>query len=284
MTRPLRLVVPGGLYHLISRGNGGDDIYLDSRDRTGFLRILDLVVERFGWLCHAYCLMNNHYHLLVETPRPNLPPGMRQLNGVYAQRFNRRHDRRGHLFQARYRSIFVERESHLLATARYIVLNPIRAGICDHPNDYRWSSYRASAGVEGSPKFLTTAWILSQFGRRRDAAQAAYCTFVESQLAAAIDVRGERSGTSSFLRERHGIDPPLAEIKREQIEPLRRPLEEVFSESRYPVSAAYRAHGYALREIGEFLGCHYSTVSRRLREEEVAVQDLTPTEARPAVT
>ena len=283
MTRPLRLVLPGGLYHLISRGNGGDDIYLDSRDRTGFLRTLDLVVERFSWLCHAYCLMSNHYHLLIETPRPNLPVGMRQLNGVYAQRFNRRHDRRGHLFQARYRSIFVEKESHLLATARYIVLNPVRAAICDHPTDYGWSSYRATAGLEDRPKFLTAEWILAQFGRSRGAAQAAYRTFVESELAAAIDVRGERSGTASFLRERHGIDPRLAEIKREQIEPLRRSLEEVFAESRHPVSAAYRAHGYALREIAEFLGCHYSTVSRRLREEEVAVQDLTPNEARPAV-
>jgi putative transposase len=284
MTRPLRLVLPDGLYHVISRGNGGDDIYVDSPDRTGFMRILDLVVGRFGWLCHAYCLMTNHYHLLVETPRPNLPVGMRQLNGVYAQRFNRRRGRRGHVFQSRYRSIFVEKESHLLATARYIALNPVRAGICDHPKDYRWCSYRATAGLEGRPAFLTTDWILSQFGNRRAAAQEGYRTFVESDLAAAIDVRGERSGTPAFLQDRHGLDPPLAEIKREQIEPVRRPLEEVFAHSRHSIFAAYRLYGYALREIAEFLGCHYSTISRRLQEEEVAVQDLTPTEARSPVT
>jgi len=276
MARPLRLVLSNGLYHVISRGNAGGDIYLDSHDRSSFVRTLDLVVDRFGWLCHAYCLMSNHYHLLIETPKPNLPLGMRQLNGVYAQRFNRRHDRCGHLFQARYRSIFVEKETHLLATARYIVLNPIRAGICRHPQAYRWSSYRATAGSERPPTFLTTDWMLSQFGGSRRRAQEAYRAFVESEIAGAIEIRGERVGSMRFLRNRHGIDPPLAEIKREHIEPVRRPLEEILSQSPQPISDAYRVHGYTLREIAEYLGCHYSTISRRLRDQELAVQDLTP--------
>jgi putative transposase len=284
MARPLRIVLPDGLYHVISRGNAGGDIYLDLRDRNAFLRTLNLVVQRFSWLCHAYCLMRNHYHLLVETPRPNLPLGMRQLNGVFAQRFNRRHERCGHLFQARYRSILVEKETHLLATARYIVLNPVRAGICDHPSDYRWSSYRPTAGLETPANFLTTDWILSQFGTTCGRAQAAYRAFVESEVASALDIRGERIGTVPFLRDRHGIDPPLPEIKRDQIEPIRRPLKEIFARSPHPIYAAYRAHGYALREIAEYLGCHYSTVSRRLHEQELALQDLTPTEARVRLT
>ena len=285
VARPLRIVLPGGLYHVITRGNDRQHVFLDDDDFAAFRGVMGRVIDRFSWLCHTYCLMNNHYHLLIETPKPNLPDGMRQLNGVYAQGFNGRHGRCGHLFQARYRSILVEKDTHLLAVARYIVLNPIRAGICDHPGDYRWSSYRAIAGLEEVPPFLTTETILSQFGRRRRRAQAAYRTFVESGLSAAMDIRGERVGTESFLRDRHGIDPPLAEIKREQIEPVRPSLEELFSRSSSPIHAAYRAHGYALREIAEHLGCHYSTVSRRLREQEaeVALQDLTPNGARSAV-
>jgi REP-associated tyrosine transposase len=280
MARPLRIVIADGLYHLISRGNARQNVYLDAHDRSAFLATLARVVDRFGWLCHAYCLMSNHYHLLIETPKPNLPVGMRQLNGVYAQRFNRRHGRCGHIFQARYRSILVEKETHLLAVARYIVLNPVRAGICDDPGDYRWSSYRATAGREQVPGFLTTDSILSQLAPTRRKAQAAYRAFVEAELGAAIEVRGERLGNEPFLRNRHGYDPPLAEIKREQIEPARRPLDELFANSPNPIHAAYRGHGYALREIAEYLGCHYSTISRRLREQELALQDLTPMESR----
>lgn len=285
MARPLRIVVPGGLYHVITRGNDRQHVYLDADDFTAFRGILSQVVDRFSWICHSYCLMSNHYHLLIETPKPNLPVGMRQLNGVYAQGFNTRHGRCGHVFQARYRSILVEKDTHLLAVARYIVLNPIRAGICDHPGEYRWSSYRAIAGLEEIPPVITAETILSQFGPRRRRAQEAYRSFVESELSAAMDICGERVGTEPFLRDRHGIDPPLAEIKREQIEPVRPSLEELFSESSFPIHAAYRAYGYALREIAEYLGCHYSTVSRRLREQEadVALQDLTPTGARSAV-
>lgn len=262
---------PGGLYHVITRGNDRQHVFLDDDDFAAFRGVMGRVIDRFSWLCHTYCLMNNHYHLLIETPKPNLPDGMRQLNGVYAQGFNGRHGRCGHLFQARYRSILVEKDTHLLEVARYIVLNPIRAGIWDHPSDYRWSSYRAIAGLEEAAPFLTTETVLSSFGRRRRQAQAAYRSFVDSGLSAAMDVRGERVGTEPFLRDRHGIDPPIAEIKREQIEPVRRPLEDLFAESSYPIHAAYRVHGYALREIAEYLGCHYSTVSRRLREQEAEV-------------
>jgi putative transposase len=277
MARPLRIVVPGGLYHLMARGNARQNIYLDDRDHAGFLETLARVVDRFGWLCHAYCLMSNHYHLLIETPKPNLPVGMRQLNGVYAQRFNRRHGRCGHLFQARYRSILVEKETHLLAVARYIVLNPLRAGICDDPGDYPWGSYRATAGHEPPPRFLTTDSILGQFALTRRKAQARYRAFVRAGLTMALAIRGERVGSDPFLRDRHGHDPPLAEIKREQIEPVRRPLDDIFSNSRNPIRTAY-GHGYALREIAEHLGCHYSTISRRLRAQELALQDLTPNE------
>ena len=129
MSRPLRIEFPGALYHLTSRGDGRDDIYLTDDDRVLFLSVLGQACERFNWECHSYCLMTNHYHLMIETPDGNLSQGMRQLNGVYTQRFNQQHQRVGHVFQGRYKSILVQKESYLLELSRYIVLNPVRAGM-----------------------------------------------------------------------------------------------------------------------------------------------------------
>jgi putative transposase len=268
VARPLRILVPGGLYHLIARGNARAKVFLDEFDFAALLELAAKTVQRFGWICHAYCLLDNHYHLVVETPRPNLPLGMRQLNGVYAQRFNRRYNRCGHVFQARYRSILVEKETHLLSVCRYVVLNPVRAGSCDRPGDYRWSSYAATVGTTPAEPLLTTDWILAQFGGGRATARARYRAFVADGIGKALDVRGERVGAEAFLRDRLGHEPPLAEIPRSQIEPLRPPLAELFATAELPIATAHRQHDYRLREIAGYLGCHYSTVSRRLTEEE----------------
>jgi Transposase and inactivated derivatives len=163
---------------VIARGNAGGPIYRDDLDREHFLAGLDHTVDRHGWLCHAYCLMTTHYHAVVETPLPNLPQGMRQLNGSHASRYNRRHDRRGHVFEARYRSILVEGAQYLLAVCRYVVLNPVRAGLCDRPEEWPWSSYRATAGLAPTPRFLTTGTILGELGDSFVAAQTAYREFV----------------------------------------------------------------------------------------------------------
>ncbi len=141
MARPLRIEYPGALYHITARGNRKADIYLRSSDRYKFLEILEKTVGRYNWICHGYCLMNNHYHLLIETPDANLSKGMRQLNGIYTQYFNRVHDSVGHLFQGRFKSILVEKESYLLELCRYIVCNPVRANLCREPKDWKWSSY-----------------------------------------------------------------------------------------------------------------------------------------------
>lgn len=137
MARPLRLEFPGAVYHVTSRGNSKQDIFLDAKDRKLFLEVLSSVVARFKWLCHAYCLLGNHYHLIVETLEGNLSRGMRQLNGVYTQVFNRRHKKVGHLFQGRYKAILVEKETHLLALCRNVVLNPVRAGWVKRPGEPR---------------------------------------------------------------------------------------------------------------------------------------------------
>jgi REP element-mobilizing transposase RayT len=119
MARPLRIEFPGAVYHITSRGNAKQTIFLENQDRHKFLEVLSTVIERCSWLCHAYCLMKNHYHLMIETPEANLSRGMRQLNGVYTQLFNQRHKRVGHLFQGRYKAILVEKDTHLLSLCRY---------------------------------------------------------------------------------------------------------------------------------------------------------------------
>jgi putative transposase len=280
MSRPLRICIPGAIYHLISRGNAREPIVRDDIDRVAFLRTLAHVVDRFGWLCHSYCLMDNHYHLVIETPQPNLPSGMRQLNSLHAQFFNRRYDRCGHLFQARYRSLMVEKDSYLLAVCRYVVLNPVRAGICERPEEWPWSSYRATAGLSQAESFLTTDWLLAQFAPTRRLAQRRYRAYVAEGVADALElrVRGERLGEDDFLRETHGHDPPLAEIPRRQCEPLPPRLEEVFADGwPTPIARAYRRHGYTLSQIADYLGCSYSTVSRRLRNEEARLRGLSST-------
>ena len=135
MARPLRIEYPGAVYHITSRGNARGMIFDDDHGMEKFLKVLGTVVKNHRWLCHAYCLMGNHYHLLIETPEANLSRGMRQLNGIYTQSFNRRHGRCGHLFQGRYKAILVEKEKYLLALCRYIVLNPLAAGIMSSPED-----------------------------------------------------------------------------------------------------------------------------------------------------
>jgi len=178
MARPLRIEYDGALYHLTSRGNERRAIFRDDTDRELFLATLFRVTERFHWICHAYCLMDNHYHLVIETPDGNLSKGMRQLNGVYTQAFNRLHRRVGHLFQGRFKGILVQKESHFLEVCRYVVLNPVTAKAVKHPREWAWSSYRATGGLTASPRCLTVEEILSHFGQRRGLAQEKYRSYV----------------------------------------------------------------------------------------------------------
>jgi REP element-mobilizing transposase RayT len=180
MPRPLRAEAAGAFHHITTRAVARQLIFTSDREREWFLWQLGDVVERCGWRCHAYCLMDNHYHALIETSRPNLAEGMQRVNSSYAQHFNRFHARAGHLFGARYHSTAVQREAHLLEAARYIVLNPVRAGICTEPFSWAWSSYRATAGFAPAPRFLTTDWLLGQLGPDEHTASQRYRSFVAS--------------------------------------------------------------------------------------------------------
>ena len=177
MARPLRLDFEGALWHVTARGNERKEIVRDDVDRETFVRILASVVQRYGWSLHGWVLMPNHYHLVVETPRPTLSEGMRQLGAVYTQAFNRRWARTGHLFQGRFFSLHVQRDSHLLELLRYTALNPVRAGLVKSPGAWAWGSYRATAGLEKSPSWLETEWALSHF-RGRGRPEATWTRFV----------------------------------------------------------------------------------------------------------
>jgi len=167
-----------GFFHITTRGDRREEVFFDERDYARFVEILDDVVRRYRWRCFAYCLMPNHYHLLIEVRDESLSDGMRLLNGKYAQWFNRRHGFVGHVFQERYYAGNVETDYHLLETTRYIVVNPVRAGLCRAAGDWRWSSYRACVGKTPRPEFLVVDWLLVQFRPNLKLARAAYETFV----------------------------------------------------------------------------------------------------------
>ena len=178
MTRPLRIEYPGAIYHLTSRGNDKKKIFLESKDRNKFLEMLFQVNNRFNWICHAYCLMDNHYHLLIETPDGNLSKGMRQLNGIYTQFFNKCWNRTGHIFQGRYKSILIEKDSHLLEVCRYVVLNPVKAHMADSVEKWKWSSYCGTAGLMNVDKCLSVDWVLSCFSKQKKKARKCYIHFL----------------------------------------------------------------------------------------------------------
>jgi len=178
MARPLRIEFAGAVYHVTSRGDRREAIVEDDEDRRKFVKLLGDVTEQMGWHCYVWCLMDNHYHFVLETPEANLSQGMRQLNGVFTQMSNRKHGRSGHLFQGRYKAILVDRESYLLELCRYVVLNPVRAGMVDDPALWAWSSYRAAAGMEKAPAWLAYRATLSHFGDNLSTAQKQYAQFV----------------------------------------------------------------------------------------------------------
>jgi putative transposase len=180
MARPLRIVFPGALYHVTARGNERKAIYRDARDRSRFLERLAAVSARQRLRVHAYVLMRNHYHLLVETPEGNLARAMAQLNGAYTQEFNRRHGRSGHLLQGRYKAILVDKEAYLLEVSRYIHLNPVRVGEVRHAWEFRWSSAAAYVGKARAAEFLTVEEVLGGFGRRPSVARRRYAGFLEA--------------------------------------------------------------------------------------------------------
>ena len=298
MARPLRLQVPGGIYHVTNRGNDRHDIFRDEGDKDVFLSLVVAEIERCGWLLHDYALLDNHFHLLIETPEPNLSRGMQRLETTWAQRFNRRYGRRGHLFQGRYDSKLVEGGAYLMEVSRYIALNPVRAGIVERPEQYRWSSYGAKAGYAPAPAWLSMEGLF-HFSRDSGEARLMYREFVEARVEESesypAKVRGKLfygseifgqwvqalidSEPRSSEHPRYQRDvarPPISAIMGAVCERLGLTPEELRGRRGDLSRRVFAMLGYweglrTLREIARELGlrsqAHVSNLVRRCREE-----------------
>lgn len=290
MARPVRIELAGGLYHVTSRGDRREPIYEGDDDREAWLDLFGRVCGRFNWRCHAYCQMGNHYHLVVETPEANLAQGMRQLNGVYTQHVNRTQGKSGHVFQGRYKAILVEKDSYLLELGRYVVLNPVRAGMVPEAGAWPWSSYRGMVGEASVPPWLETDWLLGQFSQYRTQAIAQYADFVRAGVGQPSLWGALRNqiflGGDQFVAQMQaqvGGADRLAEVPRAQRRALAKPLDDYVA--RHPdrnaaMAAAYRSGQYSMKAIAEHFGVHYATVSRAVaaREDDSRKSELAPGE------
>ena len=278
MARPLRIEFEGALYHVMARGNARADIFLDDTDRQAFVDNLGRVCARYGWRVWAWCQMTNHYHLLVETIRPTLSKGMREINGVYTQGFNRRHGRVGHVLQGRYKAVLVEKDAHLLELSRYVVLNPVQAGMTDGAGDWPWSSYRAVMGKSAAPDWLAVDETLESFHAKRGPARRAFARFVAEGINA--DDPFDQMPRPGFLGSESFLETILDKLDKQSIstevpKKLRpaRSLEQIARASadrNEAITEAYRTGAYTLTEIARHFGVHQSTASRIARRAKDA--------------
>ena len=283
MARPLRIEYPGAVYHVTSRGNAGNEIFIDDEDRRNFLVTFRSVVKRYHWVCHAYCLMDNHYHLLIETPEGDLSQGIRGLNGIYTQRFNRKHGRVGYLFQGRFKAIVVEKEGYLLELCRYVVLNPVRVNRVRRPELWEWSSYAATAGIRRVPDFLRVDWLLAEFDKERKKAEKGYREFIRGGITEDSPWRNITGqvflGSQRFVQRLQILladSQEIAEIPRVQRYATRPSLKDLFSrkdswnrnEMDRRIHESHVSFGYTLKEIAAHLGIHYTSASRAVKRME----------------
>lgn len=277
MARPLRVEYKGAVYYVTSKGNAGNAITQDEEDRELFLETVAFVVDRYKWKCHAYSILESKYCLVVETPKPNLSVGMRQLNGIYTQKYNRKHNLAGHVFQGRFKAVIVEKEKYLLDICRLVVLLPAISGTTKNYATYKWSSYKATAGLAKGLSFLESDWILSQFAKRTATAQKKYIDYVKAgkrSKSPLSDVRGQIFlGSDDFVQK---LMPQLKKGKSKKDIPKwqknldRPPIEEVFKnignksvkQRNARIKQANQKYGYTLKQIGDHLGLHYTSVSR----------------------
>jgi REP element-mobilizing transposase RayT len=274
VARPPRLDVPDGIFHTWSRGNERRPIFRDDADFRGFLELLGVAVARYRWRVLTYCLMTNHYHLLLQTLEPTLSRGMRQLNGVYAQSFNRRHGRVGHLFQGRFGALLVQDDEHFLTEVAYIVRNPLRTSNPVQPADWPWSSHRAALDLEPPPPFFDVDCLLTYFGPTRAEARERYRACVEETDEPPAS-HPLADGDDEFVARHVASVPPDPEFPRRYCVVSPPPLGELVRDRDdvSAVAAAHLDHGYSMRQIATHLGCGTATISRRIRAHEGATRE-----------
>ncbi len=283
MGRPLRIEYPGAFYHVTARGNEQREIYRGRADCERFLDYLASASERYGAVIHVWCLMGNHYHLLMETPEGNLSQVMRHINGAYTNYFNTKRKRAGHLFQGRYKAILVDRDAYALELSRYIHLNPVRAGMSQRPEEHLWSSYRNYIGQKDAPGWLYRGEIMGHFGSD----ERRYRAFVEDGLAQegtsplADALASTILGREEFIREiekkylsEKGLSRDLPDLRkigcRWTVDDILAAVESTLGEDanlgrKVAIHLCHRHSGARLREIGERFGIGESAVSQQSR-------------------
>lgn len=301
MARPLRLEYPGAFYHVTSRGNEKKAIFMSNRDRGKFLSYLESASNRYGAVVHAYCLIDNHYHLLLETPRGNLSQILHHINGAYTAYFNTRMKRSGHLFQGRYKGLLVEKDPYSQELSRYIHLNPVRARLVERPSAYRWSSYRSYVGQEEKPLWLRTESILGYFGEKKSSAQRNYQKFVEGTIEDSTEdpfrevYASTVLGSSEFVEwvKRKLIPPGISDsrnvpalrqlVEKPSLERIEGIVESVMGRGdsffkKFCICVSHQYGGFSLKEIGRYYGMRDSAVSqssRRFKEKVLENKRLT---------
>lgn len=272
----------------MARGNARMAIYLDDRDRLNFLDLLGEVVDTYQLACDAYCLMPNHYHLLLETTNHRLSAAIRQLNGVYAQWWNRRHDRVGHVFQGRFKAQLVQDRPHYLHVARYILRNPVRSGLVPHPSAYRWSSVGAMTGTASRPawlridKLMTTAELSCGTEFVRFLGDGPDREDIAAAIASDARIIGDRDFVRSVDRQLRSPTSPEVPVRdrcaaRPSLTELFPPIRESRRARDEAMWRAHARHGYSQVAIADFLGLHYTTVSRRLAARRLAQENVAST-------
>jgi len=292
VSRPLRIEYPGAFYHVTSRGNERKMVFQSTRDREKYLSYLESAHDRYGAIVHVYCLMGNHYHLLLETPRGNLSKILHHINGAYTTYFNIKRSRSGHLFQGRFKGILVEKDAYCKELSRYIHLNPVRAGLVKTPSEYPWSSYRYFIGKDRRPEWLTTELVLGDFGGEERKRYRGYREYVERGETRELESPLKRVVASTFLGseefindiktkylERMKIDkrniPSIKKVFRgPSFEDIEKEVVKVLGKDRtfYKKICIYMSHQYSGMRLDE-VGAHFgmkggavSQLSRRLKE------------------
>ena len=292
MSRPLRIEYPGAFYHVTSRGNERKMVFQSTRDREKYLTYLESAHHRYGAIIHVYCLMGNHYHLLLETPRGNLSEILHHINGAYTTYFNVKRDRCGHLFQGRFKGILVEKDAYCKELSRYIHLNPVRAGLVKSPLEYPWSSYRYFIGKDKRPEWLTTELVLGDFGGEGRKGYRGYREYVERGETKELESPFKRVIASTFLGseefinsiktkylEKKRIDkrniPSIKKVLRgPSFEDIEKAVVKVLGKDAtlYKKICIYLSHQYSGMRLDE-IGAHFgmkggaiSQLSRRLKE------------------
>lgn len=298
VARPLRIEYPGAFYHIAARGNEKKAIFNSNGDRLKFIHYLELANERYGAIVHSYCLMDNHYHLLIETPQGNLAQIIHYINGSYSAYFNTKHDRVGHLFQGRYKAILVQKDAYAQELSRYIHLNPVRGGLAALPSDYRWSSYHFYIGLVEKPHWLQTDFILAYFGEKKALAQTNYQKFVKDGLKTTVNNPLGETFASTFLgspefikdiRKKIAMDindidlPALKQVvSNPSLKDIEHAVERVISKdhplySKFCIHVSHQYSGLSLNEIGTYFGkkgCTISQASRRFKLEVLDSEEL----------